>query len=126
PACTAPSLSSPPHDLPRQPLHRSPTPAWHFVVSCLVGLYCYALLTPAVLALGRRFPLERGRWVRNTALHLLLSVFFAFIQLTLNSAVLARLPILPALKPKTFLNVFFILLVLGFNGNILSYWLILW
>ena len=38
---------------------RDPTPWWHYLISWLVGVYLWALLMPAILWLGRRFPIER-------------------------------------------------------------------
>jgi two-component system LytT family sensor kinase len=111
-------------DLTRKLLWRDPTPGWHFLVSWLVGMYTVALLVPGILALGRRFPIERRVWLRRTALHLGASVVFSLVHLVLDSAVLVHLPILPQI-PKTFAATFFVLLVLGFHGNLITYWLVI-
>src|SRR5918996_1931327 len=50
-----------------------PTPWWHFLVSWQIGVLLYAAFTPAILWLGRRFPLGRTRWVRYALLHLVCS-----------------------------------------------------
>src|ERR1035441_3493208 len=47
-----------------------PTPWWHYLLTWLVGVYITALLTPVVLWLGRRFPIERKNWPRRVVLHL--------------------------------------------------------
>jgi two-component system, LytTR family, sensor kinase len=112
-------------DLTRKVLWGDPTPWWHFLVSWLLGVYLYALLTPLVLWLGARFPLERRVWLRRTALHLAASVVLAIVHLLVEAAILARLPILPSLKPHTFGVAVFVLFVLGFHPNVITYWLIL-
>ena len=56
-----------------------PTPWWHYLISWLTGVYIWAFLTPGILWLGRRFPIERPKRVRLVALHLLLSVLVALI-----------------------------------------------
>jgi hypothetical protein len=65
-----------------------PTPWWHHLLSWLVGVYLWALLTPGVLWLVRRFPIERRNWVRRVALHLLLGVVVSVVQLALESTIL--------------------------------------
>jgi hypothetical protein len=43
-----------------------PTPWWHYLASWLTGFYIWAVLTPGVRWLGRRFPIERKNWRRRT------------------------------------------------------------
>jgi two-component system LytT family sensor kinase len=43
--------------------------------------YLWALITPLVLWLGRRFPIERRHVLRNLAIHFLLSLPFAFVHI---------------------------------------------
>lgn len=40
----------------------------------------WALLTPLVLALARRYPIDRGHWSRHVPLHLVLSVITSFVH----------------------------------------------
>ena len=56
-----------------------PTPWWHYLLTWLIGVYLSALLTPAVLWLGRTFPFERKHWPRRAALHLLFSFVFGVV-----------------------------------------------
>jgi hypothetical protein len=92
-------------------------PWWSTRLSWLVGVYLAAALTPSVLWLGRRFPFERRVWLRRSALHLLISIVFSLLHLTLDAAILARLGILSAVLAPSFLVTFISLLVLGFNSN---------
>ena len=49
--------------------------AWHKVLLAqLSGAYLWALATPLVLWLARRFPFERQHWLRNLLTHLCVSL----------------------------------------------------
>ena len=101
-----------------------PTPSWHYLVSWLVGVYIWALLTPVILWIGRRFPIERRNWLRRSALHLLFGVCFSVIQLALESAVLPRVGVFPSIM-KGFVGTFLFLLVIGFHSGIVTYFMLL-
>jgi two-component system LytT family sensor kinase len=103
---------------------RDPTPWWHFLVSWLVGVYTSAFLTPVILWLGRRFPIERRNWPRRIALHLLLSIAFSFTQLAWESAILPAIGVFPAFM-KGFVGTFFVVFMLGFHSNITTYFTLL-
>jgi hypothetical protein len=64
---------------------RSPTPlTWgRAFLATLLLFQVWSVLTPLVLALGARFPLERPRLLRNVGLHLLLSAPVAFAHIVL-------------------------------------------
>ena len=112
-------------DLTRKLLWGDPNPWWHSLVSWLIGVYLCAAFTPLILWLGRRFPFERKKRVRRTAIHLGFSVAFSLAHLAIDSAILPRLGIFPEIM-KNSVTTFFFLLVLGFHGNVLSYWTVLW
>jgi signal transduction histidine kinase len=101
-----------------------PTPWWHYLVSWLVGVYTSAFLTPVILWLGRRFPIERRNWPRRIALHLLLSIAFSFTQLAWESAILPIIGVFPAFM-RGFVQTFFVVFMLGFHGNITTYFTLL-
>jgi two-component system, LytTR family, sensor kinase len=101
-----------------------PTPWWHYLVAWLLGVYIWALLTPALLWLGRRFPVERSNWLRRIALHLLLSGVFSAFELTLESVLYSHLHLFPTLM-KDFPGTFAQLLVIGFHGGVLNYWMVI-
>ena len=103
---------------------RDPTPWWNYLVSWLVGVYTSAILTPVILWLGRRFPIERRNWPRRIALHLLLSIAFSFTQLAWESAILPFIGVFPAIM-KGFVQTFFVVFMLGFHGNITTYFTLL-
>src|SRR6185369_17186451 len=96
-------------------------PWWHYLVSWMVGVYIWALLTPLVLLLARRLPFERKYWFRRTALHFVLSLFVAVIQLAIEASILYRLGIFPSLM-KDFPSTFAFLMIIGFHQGIITYW----
>jgi signal transduction histidine kinase len=49
----------------------------------LAGMWLWALLTPPIMDLGRRWPLEQGTWARNLPKHLLAAFGFAVLDAVL-------------------------------------------
>jgi len=105
-------------------LAHDPTPWWHYLASWLVGVYLWAFLTPVILWLGRRFPVERRNWVRRVALHLWFVVVVSVVQLALESTIPHRLGVFPLVMNK-FMSTYVFLLSLGFHSGIMTYWTIL-
>lgn len=103
---------------------REPTPWWHYLVSWMVGVNLWAILTPGLLWLGNRFPIERRNWLRRTALHLLFSIGISLGQLAVESAVLYRLGVFPSFMTG-FVPTFIFLLILGFHQGIVTYFTVL-
>lgn len=101
-----------------------PTPWWHYLLAWLLGVYIWALLTPAILWLGRQLPVERGNWLRRIVLHLLLGAGFSAFELVLESVSYTSLHLFPAVM-KDVRGTFEFLLVRGFHGGILNYWIVL-
>lgn len=101
-----------------------PSPWWHYLLAWLSGVYIWALLTPAMLWLGRRFPVERRDCFPRIALHLLLSAGFSAFVLSLESALYSRLHLFPLLM-KNLRGTLVQLLVRGFHGGVLNYWTVL-
>jgi two-component system, LytTR family, sensor kinase len=93
------------------------------VVATLIPFYIYALLIPAVIWMGMRFPLERGVWFKHLLLHLPCSLAFALLHLVLhgvaNSIILTR--VMPVETYKLPASVAGVLLSFG-AGSVLQYW----
>lgn len=100
------------------------TPWWRYLVAWLLGVYIWALLTPAILWLGRKFPLERHKWWLPVTIHLLLSAGFSVFELTLEAVLYSRLHLFPSAMAD-FRLALTQLLVRGFHGDILDYWIVL-
>jgi LytS/YehU family sensor histidine kinase len=87
----------------------------------LTHFYLWALLTPLVWFLARRFPLESGRWVRSLFVQIPASVFIAALQslLWLTVRPLVNLPNSSALLPW---DVYKRILVGDVHSNLMVYW----
>jgi signal transduction histidine kinase len=84
----------------------------------------WALLTPLVLALGARFPLERGgAWLRAAAMHLVFSLAFAVLHVAAY-ATLARL-VLPRAAAAPADQLLLGLAIITGATNVLLYWAVL-
>lgn len=101
-----------------------PNPWWHHLASWMVGVWTWFLLTPTILRLGRRFPLERKHWVRVASVHLVLSVAVSLGQLAGEAAILRGLKLFPAIM-TTYTATLTFLLVIGFHQGVITYWGIL-
>jgi two-component system, LytTR family, sensor kinase len=102
----------------------NPTPWWRYLLAWLLGAYLWALFTPVILWLGRRFSIERRNWLRRIALQLLLSAGFSALLLGLEDLLDSRLHLLPS-ATNDFRGVFAQSLVRGFHGGVLNYWIVL-
>ena len=101
---------------------RDPTPWWRTMGAFVVGVYILALLAPAILWLGRRFPIEKRVWARRVGLHLVASVIFSVVDLFIASAIDKH--IIQTL-PKDYSAAFTVLLIIDFHGGVIAYWFIL-
>src|SRR5215469_11799647 len=105
-------------------ISREPTPWWHYLVSWLVGVYLWALLTPLPVWLGKRLPIQRTKWVRRMAVHLLFAIGIALSQMAVEAAILYRLGMFPTIM-SGFVPAFFFLLILGFHQSVITYFIII-
>src|SRR5207237_9224687 len=64
---------------------RGRTGCWEeALASGLADWYLWALLSPAIFALGERFPLDADRWGRRLGLHLLFGTGFMLLKVALD------------------------------------------
>lgn len=103
----------------------APTPWWSLLLTWLFSVWLFALVTPAMLRMGARFPLQRGRWLRSAPVHLVASVALALAHVAATSLVIPYLGTMGPMAPSGFLPVYKALLVIGFHGNVLSYWAVI-
>ena len=101
-----------------------PTPWWHYLAGWLLGVYIWAFLTPIILLLGRQFPVERSIWLQRSALQLLFSALFSAFEVTLETALYSRFHLFP-IWIKDFRSSLAPLLLRGFHGGIVNYWIVL-
>src|SRR5690348_7590296 len=63
-------------------------------ISWMVAIYIAAALTPGVLWLGRRWPVERPRIPRRIAFHLACSLLFSAVELAFETIFFIQLGLL--------------------------------
>ena len=106
-------------------LYRGGAVPWKYVfVGWMTGMYVCAALTPALLWLGNRWPIERR--VTNVAWHLCFSVVFSILASALEVPFLLLLGVFPAPPPPPSLVVGVkIMLSYGLQGGIIRYWAVI-
>lgn len=98
--------------------------SWSQALSWSLGdWYVWALLSFPILALARRFPLERPRWIPNVLVHFLASALFAFIYIVLR-ALAGQWQSRMAGEMIGFKEFYDQLLAKTFQFNLLTYWVI--
>ncbi len=98
--------------------------AWKYVfVGWMVGVYVCAVLTPAVLWLGNRWPVERR--VANVGYHLVFSVVFSLLASTLEVPVLLLLGVFPATVQPHLVAGIKLFLSFGVQGGAIRYWAVI-
>jgi two-component system, LytTR family, sensor kinase len=100
-----------------------PMPFWIPLVGWLTCSYLWALVTPLVIGLAWRFPLEKTRLLRRLPLHLLAGALVSSVLLVLY-VFLRELFLGDAPKPFSPVRGFLNLFVADFHSNLLFYWMI--
>ena len=106
-------------------LYRGGAVPWKYVfVGWMTGMYVCAALTPVVLWLSNRWPVERR--IAYAAWHLCFSVVFSILASTLEVPVLLLLGVFPALPPPPSVAAGVrIMLGFGLQGGIIRYWAVI-
>ena len=105
-------------------LGKDPTP-WHWpLVTWLVSVYVGAFSTPAVLWMGRRWPLRRRRPWRPLLVHFGASLLYALVQIAVVALLLPLFGIYPNVM-KGPVEAFFVMMLFGFHPAVLTYGTIL-
>ena len=98
---------------------------WRLAVWWLTHFYIWAALTPAVLFLVRRFPLERMHRKRNFGIHLLGSLLVSALQSAVWIPVAPLVQLRPMRPNMSTWEVYKSYVVTDLHFNILAYWAIL-
>ena len=106
-------------------LYRGGAVPWKYVfVGWMAGMYVCAALTPALLWLGKRWPVERR--VSNAALHLCFSMVFSILATTIEVPVLLLLGVFPAATPPPSIAAGVrVMLSFGVQGGVIRYWAVI-
>jgi len=92
-------------------------------VGWMAAMYICAAFTPAILSLGRRWPVERGHRLKHVALHLGCGAIFSVVSAMIEAPVLLALNVFPALSSAIPLKAAVsLLLVYSFHGGVIRYW----
>src|SRR6476469_8954307 len=106
-------------------LYRGEYVPWKYVfVGWMAGMYVCAALTPALLWLGNRWPLERR--VIYAWLHLCFSVVFSIGATAIETPILMLLGVFPAASPPPSVAAGLrIMLSFGIQGGAIRYWAVI-
>jgi two-component system LytT family sensor kinase len=106
-------------------LYRGEAVPWRYVfVGWMTGMYICAALTPALLWLGNRWPLERG--VIHAAFHLGVSVVFSIVATVVEVPLLMALGVFPSASPPPSIAAGVrIMLSFGIQGGVIRYWAVI-
>jgi len=105
-------------------LYRGEAVPWKYVfVGWMVGMYVCAAFTPAILWLGRRWPIERRPL--TAVWHLALSTVFSVVATVTEVPILLLLGVFPAATPPPLLAGVRTMLSFGIQGGVLRYWAVI-
>jgi two-component system, LytTR family, sensor kinase len=103
-------------------LSPTPLPAWAAILASASLFIVWAVLTPLVIALARRFPFRRGRILLSIVQHLLLSAGVTVLHMAGLIAIQSTLPVpeghVPPMPPE-------LMLATIVATNVMLYWSIL-
>ena len=100
-------------------LYTSTPRVWRPLASALTDWYLWALLTPLILIVGRRFPLVRsGWWWRSFPVLLVAGLLFTALKIALRAGLGAIVPGLPTAP-------FGVMLLAQFHIQVATFWVIL-
>ena len=106
-------------------LYQGQTVPWKYVfVGWMAGMYVCAALTPAVLWIGNRWPVERR--VTYAAWHFGFSVVFSILATVIEVPVLMLLGVFPAATPPASIAAGAkVMLSFGIQGGAIRYWAVI-
>src|SRR5262245_5462323 len=90
----------------------------------LLGSYTWFALTPFVLKLSNRFPLQRGKLLRSVAVHAIAAPLFNITNIVLFVIALGLITG-PRLEARSLLESVWHFVIAEFHGGMLVYWVII-
>lgn len=104
---------------------RNPYPLWQILSWQMFSGYAWFALSPLIYLLGKKFPLEKGRWRMNLAVHFVLSFLFASTQLAIDAYVLPKLGYPVREQLTSFADVYKYFILSNIYLGISIYWTVL-
>jgi signal transduction histidine kinase len=106
-------------------LYRGEAVPWRYVfVGWMTAMYICAALTPALLWLGNRWPVERR--VTYAGFHLFFSVVFSIVSTVIEVPLLMGLGVFPAASPPSSVVAGIkVMLSFGIQGGAIRYWAVI-
>jgi signal transduction histidine kinase len=101
---------------------RSPVSFWKILSWQMVSGYVWFALSPLVLYLAQKFPLEAKRWQKSLPIHLLASLAIAFFQQVIDTSLLTKLGYPPGREFSSFLEAYRFFVFINLHLSILIYW----
>ncbi|MDQ3798971.1 MAG: histidine kinase [Acidobacteriota bacterium] len=106
-------------------LSKNPVSFWQILSWQMVSGYVWFALSPLILWLAQKFPLEAGRWRKSVPIHLVASVAVALFQQAIDTFALTRLGYPPNRQFATFLEAYQFFVFVNLHLSILIYWCVL-
>lgn len=103
---------------------RNPVPFWQILSWQMVSGYVWFAMSPVILILAERFPLESGRLRTSVPVHLLTGIVVALIVLAIDSFLLTRLGYPPGRTFNSYFEAYEFFLFINLHLNILIYWVV--
>lgn len=101
-----------------------PIPVWKVFSWQLFSGYVWFALTPLILWLAKKFPLESGKLLRNIPLHLLFSVLISVFQQLIDAFILPQLGYPPGMTFPSYWAAYQFFLGVNLHLSVGIYWAI--
>jgi len=101
---------------------RNPVPFWQILSWQMVSGYVWFGLSPLILWLTNRFPLDEGRWRSSLPTHVVACLLIACVQLAIDAFILIRLGYPPGREFASFAEAYKFFVFINLHLSILIYW----
>lgn len=102
-----------------------PIPFWQVLLWQIFSGYVWFILTPLILWLGKKFPLETGKLIKNIPLHLFFSLLISIFQQFIDAYSLPKLGYPPGSNFPDYWTAYKFFLGVNLHLSIGIYWAIL-
>ena len=102
-------------------LSPSPVSFWRILLWQLVSGYVWFAISPLILFLANRFPLEEGRWRTSAVAHAVFCILVSLVQLAVDAFILTRLGYPPGRQFADFFEAYKFFVFVNLHLSILIY-----